>query len=589
MVGGLRQESGSGSMGRDYRGDLSMTSAGPATVAEAYLALLKARGIDWLFANAGTDFAPLIEGMVRGARGGLAMPEPVVVPHENVAVGMAHGYYLVTGRPQAVMCHVNVGTANALMGLLNAARDNVPIFFTSGRTPVTEAGRVGSRDLPIHWGQEMRDQAGMLRECVKWDYELRYGEQIEAIVDRALAIAMAAPRGPVYLSLPREALAEPLEGFAQGGAPLQATPAPPAADAAAIDQAAAILARAQAPLLITARAGRSLDGAEALARLADRFALPVVEFWPPQNSLPTTHPMHGGFDVGPWLAEADAVLVVDSLVPWIPSRDAPPPGCPVIQIGPDPTFAALPMRGFPATLAIQADSAAALDALAAALARLRPDAATLAARRERIAARNRARREAAREAARRGDGAPMSAAWISHCLDQAKDDDALLFNELGADPEVLTFERPASFFSHSLAGGLGWGLPAALGAQLADRERLVIAAVGDGSYMFANPVACHQVGEALALPVLTVVFNNGVWNAVRKSTQAVYPEGHAVRANRMPLTSLEPAPRYEMIVAASGGYGERVEAAHDLPAALERALAAVRKERRQALLNVMCR
>ena len=176
------------------------------TAAEAYLVLLKARGIDWLLANAGTDFAPIIEAFSRGAQAGLAMPEPVVVPHENAAVGMAHGYYLVTGRPQAMMVHVNVGTANALMGLLNAARDNVPIFFTSGRTPVTDGGRVGARDLPIHWGQEMRDQAGMLREYVKWDYELRYGEQVELIVDRALAIAMSEPRGPVYLSMPREAL-----------------------------------------------------------------------------------------------------------------------------------------------------------------------------------------------------------------------------------------------------------------------------------------------------------------------------------------------------------------------------------------------
>ena len=149
------------------------------SVAEVYLALLKARGIDWLFANAGTDFAPIIEALVRGGKAGLAMPEPVVVPHENAAVGMAHGYYLVTGRPQAVMVHVNVGMANALMGLLNAARDNVPIFFASGRTPPTESGRLGSRDLPIHWGQEMYDQAGMLREYVKWDYELRYGEQVE--------------------------------------------------------------------------------------------------------------------------------------------------------------------------------------------------------------------------------------------------------------------------------------------------------------------------------------------------------------------------------------------------------------------------
>ena len=229
----------------------------PETVAEAYLALLKARGVDWLFANAGTDFAPIIEALVRGAKAGIAMPEPVVVPHENAAVGMAHGYYLLTGRPQAVMVHVNVGMANALMGLLNAARDNVPIFFTSGRTPLTESGRTGSRDVPIHWGQEMYDQGGMLREYVKWDYELRYGEQVEAIVDRALAIAMAEPRGPIYLSLPREALAAPLEGFAFDATPRQVAPAPPAPDADAIERAAAILATAERPLIVTARAGRA--------------------------------------------------------------------------------------------------------------------------------------------------------------------------------------------------------------------------------------------------------------------------------------------------------------------------------------------
>jgi acetolactate synthase-1/2/3 large subunit len=560
------------------------------TVAEAYLALLKARGVDWLFANAGTDFAPIIEALARAAQAGIAMPEPVVVPHENAAVGMAHGYYLLTGRPQAVMVHVNVGMANALMGLLNAARDNVPIFFTSGRTPITETGHAGSRDVPIHWGQEMYDQGGMLREYVKWDYELRYGEQVEAIVDRALAIAMAEPRGPIYLSLPREALAAPLEEVAFDATPRQVAPAPPAPDPDAIERAAAILAEAERPLIITARAGRAPSGAAALARFAERFAMPVVEFWPAQNSLPSTHPMHAGGDVEPWLLEADAVLVLDSLVPWLPSRHALPADCPVIQIGPDPAFTRLPMRGFPAALAIQSSVPPALDALFAALAlRLERADAALLARRERIAARNRDRLEAARAAARAGDTSPMSTAWISHCLDQAKDADAILFNELGANPEVLTFAQPGTFFSHSLAGGLGWGLPAALGAKLACPERLVIAAVGDGSYMFANPVACHQVSEALQLPVLTIVFNNGVWNAVRKSTQAVYPDGHAVRANRMPLTSLEPAPRYEMIVQASGGYGERVEAAGDLPAALQRALDAIKREKRQALLNVVCR
>ena len=141
-----------------------------ATAAEALLATLRLRGVDYLLANPGTDFAPVIEGLSRAAESGLAMPPAVVVMHELAAIAMAHGYWLVTGRPLALMVHVNVGLANTLMGVINAARDNVPLILLSGRTPFGEGGRTGARDLPIHWGQEMRDQGAMLRELVKWDY-----------------------------------------------------------------------------------------------------------------------------------------------------------------------------------------------------------------------------------------------------------------------------------------------------------------------------------------------------------------------------------------------------------------------------------
>ena len=389
------------------------------TVAEAYLTLLKARGIDWLFANAGTDFAPVIEALARGAAAGLAMPEPLAAPHETVAVGMAHGYFLATGRPQAVMVHVNVGMANALMGLLNAAREDVPILFTSGRTPITEAGRLGSRDLPIHWGQEMRDQGAMLREYVKWDYELRFGDQIEKIVDRALAIAMTPPRGPIYLSLPREALAAPLADFSYHPTPRLSPAATPAPAPEAIAEAAAILARAERPLIICGRGDNTEKSFAALAAFADRFAIPVVEFWPSRLSLATDHPLHAGFDVGPWLPEADAVLVLDAMVPWLPQRHQLPEGCPVIQVGPDPLFATLPMRTFPATVAIAAGIGTTLEALSTGL-----DAAGGIAgaepRRAQILARNRERREALAATAEAGPREPMTAAWISHCLDQVE-------------------------------------------------------------------------------------------------------------------------------------------------------------------------
>ena len=178
------------------------------SVAEAYLALLADRGVEYLFANAGTDFAPIVEAYAKAAHTGMPVPKPLIATHENLAMSMAHGYAAASGRVPAVMVHVSVGTANALCGVLNAARTNVPILFTAGRSPLTEAGLPGARDTYIHWAQEMFDQAGMLREAVKWEYELRDGVQLETVIDRALTIARSPPQGPVYLSLPREVLAE---------------------------------------------------------------------------------------------------------------------------------------------------------------------------------------------------------------------------------------------------------------------------------------------------------------------------------------------------------------------------------------------
>ena len=177
------------------------------SVAEAYLTLLAERGVEYLFANAGTDFAPLVEAFAKAARTGTPVPRPVIATHENLALSMAHGYAMVTGRVPAVMVHVSVGTANGVCAAFNAARENVPMLFTAGRSPLTEEGMAGARDVYIHWAQEMFDQAGMVREIVKWDYELRNGQQLETVVDRALAVATSAPQGPVYLSLPREVLA----------------------------------------------------------------------------------------------------------------------------------------------------------------------------------------------------------------------------------------------------------------------------------------------------------------------------------------------------------------------------------------------
>ena len=146
---------------------------------EAILRSLKANGVDYLFINPGSDFAPIIEALAGAPSDDI--PEPVTSAHENVVVTMAHGYYLATGKMQAAAVHVNVGLANAVMGMLNAHSDNVPIFMMSGRNPLTEGSRLGSRQTPIQYGQEMFDQTAMVREAVKWDYELRYAENLSLI------------------------------------------------------------------------------------------------------------------------------------------------------------------------------------------------------------------------------------------------------------------------------------------------------------------------------------------------------------------------------------------------------------------------
>ena len=115
-----------------------MMSAG-----EAILRSLKMNGVDYLFTNPGSDFAPIIEAYAGVEENHI--PELVVVPFENLAVSMAHGYYLATGDLAAAAVHVNVGLANSAMGMINAHSDDVPVFLMSGRNPLTEGDRMGNR------------------------------------------------------------------------------------------------------------------------------------------------------------------------------------------------------------------------------------------------------------------------------------------------------------------------------------------------------------------------------------------------------------------------------------------------------------
>jgi acetolactate synthase-1/2/3 large subunit len=564
------------------------------TVAQAYLEILRERGIDCFFGNAGTDFASIIDGFARFAAEGKATPRPILVPHEFVAVSMAHGYYAVTGRPQVVMVHVTVGTANTVGAIINAARTHTPVILTAGRTPITEEGDLkGARDTHIHWAQESFDQAGMLREFVKWDYELRQAAHLPSVVDRALELATAEPRGPVYLTLPREVLAQPMEAVTIDVPSRRQVASRRFPDPDRIEEAAEILARARNPLVVTSWAGRAPEAVGALVDLAEAGALSVVEANPIVMNFPPSHPSHLGYAFPPLphpaIAEADAILVVDCDVPWFPAKARPPEDGRVIQMGLDPFFSRYPMRSFPCDVPVAADPVVALPMLAAAV-RRRVGTADLAPRRERLAAAHRASRAAwaaAAEAER--ERAPVGFQWASRCLQDVLGPDVLAVNEYPLDLRHAPRPAPGTYLAHPPSGGLGWGLGAALGAKLGAPERTVVATLGDGAYIFAVPTACHFAARLHDLPILTVVFNNGSWDAVKGATLGVHPDGWAAATGSIPLSNLAPPPRYEEIVRAFDGHGERVERPEDLPGALRRGLHAVQVERRQALVNLVCR
>src|SRR5258708_5440894 len=289
--------------------------------AEAYLSRLGERGIEYVFANAGTDFAPIVEALSRPS-GGKKFPRFITVPHENVAMAMAHGYYRTCGKPAAVMVHVTVGTANSICGLMNAARDNVPVLLAAGRTPITETGHAASRNRSIHWGQESFARGGMVRGLGKGDYARRAGQPVAAVVARALAIAMPEPRGPVYLPLPREVLANPAT-HARRDTVRPLGVASPEPSRRIIEEAASLVAKAEFPLIVTSTVGRDPNAVTELAALANEFALPVVQADTRDFSLPTDHPMHLGFEAGHWVGKADVIVGLDSVVPWIPKSGGP--------------------------------------------------------------------------------------------------------------------------------------------------------------------------------------------------------------------------------------------------------------------------
>ena len=563
------------------------------TTAHHFLEGLAEAGIEYLFCNLGTDHASLIEELAQRDQGGRNYPRVVLCPHENVAIHMAGGFAAVTGRGQGVLVHVDAGTANAAMGMHNLARARLPVMLMAGKSPHTLRGELpGSRDNYVHFVQDPFDMASLVRPYVKWEHSLATGVNAREVVKRGHAMMQSDPPGPVYLTLPREALAETWEdgrvrsfagdrygAVAAGGI----TP-----DAAA--QIADMLLAAENPVVVTAYLGRKAAAIGALEALARECGIAVVEFAPTHMCISRSSACFAGFDPAETLADADLGLLLDVDVPWLPKYVEENPAARWIQVDVDAIKKDFPMWGFAADVRHQADCATVLPQVLAAV-RERATAAqrTAIARRMATLEQNRVRRMAAWAdmSADPGSRDALSAPAVCAALGRALRPCDVVINEAVRNaPSVFTqIPRSEPLTLLGAAGaGLGYSAGMALGVRLAQPGRRAVNVVGDGGFHFSTPTSVYAVAQQYALPIFTLVLDNGGWQAVMEATLRVHPDGHAAATREFQARLGGPLRRFDQVAAAFGAHGETVNEPDQVEAAIARCLAAV--DRGQAAVLV---
>jgi acetolactate synthase I/II/III large subunit len=559
----------------------------------ALLEALNEAGVSCIFANFGSDHPGLVEAIAEARAKGQAIPKIVTSPHEMVAMSCAHGYAQWTGRAQAVFVHVDCGTQTLGGAVHNAARARVPLFLFAGLSPFTQDGELnGSRNEFIQWIQDVFDQRGIVRPYVKYSNEFRTGRNIKQIVHRAMQFAHSDPQGAVYLTGAREVMEEtapPVSMEGQYWPPVEAGPPPEAAVAELVET----LAKSSRPLVVTSYLGRKPQAVRELVRLCERLGVGVLESAPSRMNYPHREKMYQGNQwnhpfQNPALAVADAILVVDSDVPWIPTVSRPRDDAEIFHIDIDPLKDSMPLWRINARRSFRADAQSALVQMNRRLDREGFDEQAAESRRRFWRARH---DERAVEIARREQPSDeaISPEYLTACVRRQIEDDAIVLNEGITNYHVICDHiapnEPGLFFA-SGGGLLGWNGGAAIGMKLAAPARPVVALTGDGSYMFSVPSTVHWMARRYGTPFLQVVYNNRGWNAPKFSALAVHPDGYASRASDLDL-SFDPPPDYAAIAAAAGGaFGLQIRRASEVEEAVNRALYAVRQEKRCAVLDV---
>jgi acetolactate synthase-1/2/3 large subunit len=554
------------------------------TTAHYFLEGLADLGIGYIFCNLGTDHVSLIEALAQWDAQGRPHPATVLCPHENVAVHMAGGYAAVTGEGQAVMVHVDAGTANAAMGLHNLFRARLPVFLMAGKAPFTVRGELpGSRDNYVHFVQDPFDMGSLVRPYVKWEYTLPSGVVAKEALRRGHSMMQSAPQGPVFMTLPRETLAESWDESQIRAFPEERYGAveTTGVDPAAAQRIAQRLLAARNPIAVTSYLGREPKAVAALDALARECGIRVFEFNPIFLNIPRDSPCFGGFDAREAVAQADCGLLLDVDVPWLPRYVPDNPGLAWCHVDVDPVKQDFPMWGFATDVRLRADCATVLQQVLE-IVRAQGDDEFRRQARQRVegwANANAQRRDrAAAAAAKPGQVGAIAPEYVCAALAELLRPDDIVINEgirngaavLNQIPRTL----PRTYFGVA-GGGLGFSGGLALGAKLARPAQRVVQIVGDGGFHFSTPTAVYAVAQEYRLPILTVVLDNGGWQAVKEAVLRVYPDGAAATGDNFQARLGGAQRDFAQVGAAFGAHAETVEDPEQLRAALRRCLAAV--------------
>ena len=547
---------------------------------DAIIAAMALGGVDLLFFTSGSEIAFYQEAIAKARAHGRAAPRLITMTHEHAGLNAALGYAAVSGRPAATAVHVDAGTLNYGGAIHTAWQSGLPVLMTAGTPPVSYPGSMrGARDGGGHiWLQQTYDQNSIVRQFTKWDHRLESQDNPGLMVSRALQVALTEPRGPVYLSLPREVALLPMQGGSFPTVDQLGIPRAAGLDPAQVREIAQRLVAARNPFVVVSGSGRNPATVDALVELCELSALPVVNSsLPAYHCFPMNHPL---YQDGESLKDADFLLVLEANIPWEPGPNAPGTDAYVAVIDVDPIRLNVPTFEYTAHLRLVGDSLLAIRAIREAVLGV-----MTSADRDRFAERSAHWRERARlraqalerQALAKSGDVPIDPIWLSYQIGKVLDDNCVVFDEsMGRNQTAryLRCDRAGSYFHNPGTSG-GWSPGAAFGAKLAAPDRDVVALTGDGFYMFSTANAAIWAARHYGAPFMTVIYQNRSYSTGTHRVASIYPDGYAAKS-QFEGGYFDPPIDFAKEAEAAGAYGENVRDPAEVGPALERGLARIR-------------